>query len=304
VEPNDTQTEVVSGAAKDVFDVEAHEADDDVTALEDDVVADGTKQRRQRSTIAFPYNDLQDAIAVAHAIHQNGGDWATDDQLAAWLGHEGIRSGAFRLKVSTARTFGLISVGREQITLTDLGNQIIDPQRNPRQARVSAFLSVPLYRSLYDSHRGRMLPPDPALEQVMVNLGVSVKQKDKARQAFQRSAKQAGFFDQGSTRLVLPSGISDSPISMPGRGDADPVDEVIPPRVEPPTPRSDQVSGGGTSGDIPPVKRGTGNFLIDGLFEALPTPGQPWSGPERKAWITLAEAMFDVVYGKLPDTRS
>ena len=43
------------------------------------------------------------------------------------------------------------------------------------------------------------MPPAAALEREMVELGVSPKQKDKARQVFERSAEQAGFFATGGT---------------------------------------------------------------------------------------------------------
>jgi hypothetical protein len=36
-------------------------------------------------------------------------------------------------------------------------------------------------------------------------LGVAKKQTDKARQTFQRSAQQAGFFAYGQDRLVMPA---------------------------------------------------------------------------------------------------
>jgi hypothetical protein len=42
------------------------------------------------------------------------------------------------------------------------------------------------------------------LEREIANLGVAPKQTDKARQSFERSARQAGFFLQGEDRLVQP----------------------------------------------------------------------------------------------------
>ena len=38
----------------------------------------------------------------------------------------------------------------------------------------------------------------------MANLGVSSKQTSRARQAFERSANDAGFFQHGMDRLVMP----------------------------------------------------------------------------------------------------
>ncbi len=89
---------------------------------------------------------------------------------------------------------------------------MINSSPQARQARITAFLNVPLYRRLYENYKGRNLPPDPGLEQAIVNLGVSAKQKERARQVFQRSANYAGFFNQGRNRLILPAGLTDSPL--------------------------------------------------------------------------------------------
>ena len=74
---------------------------DDATEKKDDevlgTVADGAS--RQRSTIGFPYMDLDDALEVASAIHDNVGQGECDeDQLAAWLQLSVKSSGFLRLK--------------------------------------------------------------------------------------------------------------------------------------------------------------------------------------------------------------
>src|SRR4051812_41576788 len=72
-------------------------------------------------------------------------------------------------------------------------------------ARVDAFLHVPLYRRIFEHHDGYTLPGAGPLERFMREAGVSPKQTGKARQAFMRSARQAGFFAHGEDRLVRPS---------------------------------------------------------------------------------------------------
>jgi hypothetical protein len=79
----------------------------------------------------------------------------------------------------------------------------VDPQKL-KDGKVRAFYAVPLYKSIYERFDGRPLPPAAALERVIVELGVSQKQATTARQVFQRSAKQAGFFEHGINRLVEP----------------------------------------------------------------------------------------------------
>jgi hypothetical protein len=113
-------------------------------------------------------------------------------------------SGAFRLKTSTSRMFGFIEKdGRAAYKLSPLGQEVVNDKSEMR-ARAAAFLNVGLYSQIFDKYRGHLLPPAKALEREMAGFGVSPKQTDKARQAFERSARQAGFNAQGDDRLVQP----------------------------------------------------------------------------------------------------
>lgn len=243
---------------------------------------DGKKY--ERSTIQFPYGDLDDAVVVAKTLHRESGGHARIDQLVAWLGHKALDSGGFRTKLATARVFGLIETTREHASLTPLGQRVIDPEQEA-QARVEAFLAVPLYRVVFDRYRGRLLPPDVGLEREMVNLGVAPKQGEKARQAFQRSAAQAGFFGQGRDRLVLPAFASNGEATHPpaesDSAGARPVD------------RSRQPVRLGGGGEPPGPGR---HPLIDGLFTTLPPANSRWSQEKRKQWLQAAEAIFGLVY--------
>ena len=97
--------------------------------------------------IEFPYGDLNDAVSVAQAIHDNAGMSCTTEQLAAFM-NQSVSSGAFRLKVSTARTFGVTDNERGKVSLTELGRRIVNPEYEKR-ASAAAFLKVPLYKGLY-----------------------------------------------------------------------------------------------------------------------------------------------------------
>ena len=81
-------------------------------------------RRRERSKIGFPYGDLADAVEVAKTIFKHGGQRASLDQLAAWMKHESVDSGTFRVSILTARMFGLVEAVKDHLTLTELGNQI------------------------------------------------------------------------------------------------------------------------------------------------------------------------------------
>jgi hypothetical protein len=143
--------------------------------------------------------------------------------------------GAFRLRVSTAATFGLTENERGEVKLTTLGRRIADPTQEA-PARVDAFLTVPLYLSVYENFKGYTLPGAAAIEKYMRDVGVSSKQTDKARQVFLRSARQANFFEHGEDRLVKPA-------THPGPG-TPPVD--LEPKKDPPRdPKHGSGSGDG-----------------------------------------------------------
>ncbi len=229
--------------------------------------------RRERSTIQFPYGDLEDAENIANAIHHNAGDKCSTEQLAAWL-KASPTSGTFRLKLSTASTFGLTENQRGGIALTELGRRILDPAQQ-RRARVDAFLKVPLYAAIYEKYKGYMLPPPKALERDITGLGVSPKQADKARQAFERSAKRAAFFENGTERLVMPARL----------------DGIAPEtkKVEEERQTTKQGGGSGNGGD------GLHPF-IQGLLATLPPAETVWPIAKRKKWLSTAENIFALIY--------
>jgi hypothetical protein len=228
---------------------------------------------RQRSTIGFPYMPLKDAVELAEAIHGNVGlGECDDDQLAAWTG-QSTKSSGFRVQISSARLFGLITSDTTgKYRLTELGRMIIDPN-NSREAKAQAFLNVPLYKAIFDKYRGGVLPSQAAaLEREMVGLGVSDKIKARARQTFERSAEQAGYFEHGKNRLVTPA-VSTSR-------------EAPEPEVE--EPRNGGNSGGGPPNGVDPI--------IQGLLARLPVSGGVWPEAERNLWLELLKGSFKLIY--------
>lgn len=253
----------------------------------------GAKQKRtkQRSAISFPYSDLSDALGTVAVIHDHAGYRCELSQLVSWMGHDNVRSGTFRQKLATARTFGLIKWDEQYAELTPLGRQSVDPQQE-KAARVEAFLTVPLYRQIYERFKGHRLPPDSGLESEMAALGVSSKQTDKARRAFQRSADQAGFFTVGRDRLVLPAGHGALlPDVQPGTR----LTETGTPAVEVRTPRPEPQL------DRPPLRATIGETTLhpalEGMLLTLPKAGSAWPAEKRKQWLDAVALIFGLVYG-------
>ena len=241
----------------------------------------GADGQVERSTIGFPYLDLDVAVEVARAVYNRSGLGSCEvDELAAEMSQ--TVSGAFRLKTATAKIFDLVDKdGRSAFRLTQLGRRLVS-EGSETDARAEAFLAVPLYKEIYDQYRGHNLPPAKALEREMRNLGVSSKQTDKARQAFERSARQAGYFDAGENRLVRPRSnttspkAEDTPSQEANKQTGSKTDQV-----------TERAGNGGDAGLHP---------FIQGLLQTLPEPDTVWSVEGRAAWLETAANCFTLMY--------
>lgn len=243
--------------------------------LDDELSDDG---KRQRSKIAFPYSDYNAAISVARTIHSyvGHGDCATS-QLAPWM-NQSAKSSGFRLQISASRLFGLIeSKNAESYHLTVLGIKAVDSAQE-KAARAEAFLRVPLFNALFEKYKGVTTPPAAALEREIVALGVSEKQKAKARQVFESSSEQTGFREKGSSRLVKPASmvipnLSDE-VNAGGGGDGN---------------GGNGGDGGGQGGlDLDP--------LLVALLQKIPKRGVDWPKEKRVRWFKTFAMNVSQVY--------
>src|SRR5438045_3501288 len=86
------------------------------TRTSEDSEKEATK--RERSSIAFPYNDLDDALQVARAIHDHVGVGDCDDaQLSAWM-NQSSKSSGYRMRLTAARMFGVLDPSSDRRKLT------------------------------------------------------------------------------------------------------------------------------------------------------------------------------------------
>jgi hypothetical protein len=250
---------------------------------------DTDAQARQRSSISFPYVDLGAAFNLALAIHSHVGHGScTEDQLAAWT-DQSARSSGFREQIRAAKMASLVEGENGNLHLVDYGQWLADPDK-ARNAKARAFLSVPLFKAVYEKYRGTVLPPAAALERDMVGLGVSEKQKDRARQVLERSADLSGFFESGKTKLVMPA-LAQGSGGGAGR-------EIV---------RDKGGSGGqgdsrtGTGGSGAGSGSGNGSGgqndpLINALIQKLPSGGN-WPVDDRINWLKMLVMGFQVAYG-------
>lgn len=231
--------------------------------------------RRQNSTIKFPYVALDDVSGIAETMLHTFGGRCSMVQLATALNQK-PSSGAFRVKVTAAKMFGVITGRGDSLTLTPLGTALADPAER-RQARVTAFLNVPLYEKMYEeaTRQGGIVPSTiKALEAMIMHLGVVQGQAETARLAFQRSAKFAGFNEYGSDRLVMPALLDSEPAPVSAPEEAGAENEQIQPAV---------------------TLAGKPTILVE-VFKRLPDEGEAFPPDARAAWMTLLAASLDVLY--------
>lgn len=235
---------------------------------------------RAKSTIEYPYLDLDNAIEIVKQIHKVEGDRCEWKQLATSLG-VAADGGGYRMRLLTAKTFGLLTYEKGQIMLTDCGIKATDPNFEKR-ARFEAFMNVPLFKSLFERFNGQQLPPVAAIERAIENLGAAPKQKDKARQVFQRSAKQANLFELSSDRLSIPPGLNTQKKEAEPPQNDESLNEVG-------AKKNQQSNGGGGNG-------GLYHPFIQGLIDKLPIPETSWSLKDRAKWLNTAANIFDLMY--------
>jgi hypothetical protein len=241
------------------------------------------ERKRFRSEVEFPYSDLESAVELGQTIHAKAGNSCAIDELAAWMGQT-ASGGTFRTRLGAARMFGLIETSAGRVLLTQLGRDVLDNSGSERAARITAFLNVELFRVMYDQHKGNALPPPPAIERQMEQLGVSPKQKERARQTFMKSAHYAGFIDGTTGRFVKP-GIAQKNESH-----------------EQPSSDNANRGGRGSGGGNPPPP--TIDPIIQGLLARLPKSGDIWPEVERKLWLDLLSGSFKLIYKDKADQES
>lgn len=235
-----------------------------------------------RPRLRFPSYTLGSAVDLAEAVYQQHGTECTLPQLAASVDRS-PKASSFRQQVAAARSFGFFQRRSKTVELTDLGQAVNDPDRRV-DALVEAFLSVGLFRELYQRYEGNVLPPSAGLEGVLQELGVAAEAARRARRVFHRSAADAGLFAAGSNRLIRPS----TSIRPPSEAEA-----AATPGDAPVT---DADASSLTSESVDPV--------LGALVQKLADKDNFKDVDQRKQWFEIFKLTFEMVYGSLSNGES
>jgi len=243
---------------------------------------------RAQSGVRFPYFDLEKSVEVAKVMHEQGGGRCDLAQLATLLGYSGVGNGAFRVRVSAAKMFGVIEdADGEGLRVSARGQAIVAPISDAAamRARVDAFMGVDLFKKVYDQFHGTSLPEEVGLRNLLQTRYRVVQDRIAPTiRIMLDSAEQAGLFKAAGnrTRMVLPLGTTAATTPPPA---------TPPPAAHEPPPRGGNGGGGGGGGgdlDIDPA--------ILGLLKRLPPGGTPMSSKTRKSLIEAFTATVNFIY--------
>lgn len=234
---------------------------------------------------ASPRYDLDSSLQVAKAILDHGGE-VTSQTMAGLLGYKGTENGAYLSRVAAAKSFGLIEGSATKLTVTLQARTILEPDfpEAAIEARVKAFLDVPLFAEVFRELEGRPLPDSPiGLRNLLKNrFGVGEKQAAMAASRLTESASQAGLFSVNPERMILPRKNASTGQRRPEPS----VEEGVAQGVQ-----TVRAAPAQTSSEFP--------TLIQGVLEMLPVAEKGWSEPELVFWVKFFEDALRVVY-KLP----
>ena len=231
----------------------------------------------------MPQLHLQGCIEIVNSIHELGGNSCEWDQLAGKMS-QAAQGGGFRVKLLACRAFGLLTYKGQDVTLTDLGMAVLDPDKQ-KGSRVAAFLTVPLFRKLCEEWRSAPLPPVAAIERKMVSMGVTQKQALRARQRFLRSARDAGFFEIAADRLVKPSLQNQNQDQQPKLKN----DE------------SEKPSKSGNGGE--PPDQSDIHPVMKALLAEMPPQGGTWETARCVTWLQMVVLSLGLIYENHDELR-
>jgi hypothetical protein len=234
-------------------------------------VADGSRRRRRPST-GYPVIDLGEAASVLVRASQHGWEH-TVAEVAGYMGHATVNSGAFRAKLAALRDYGLVSGRGESLEITAVGRKIAIPETEAeRRAALQEAFANTVFDGLYqESVKGQPIAIESIGRRAVSKLGVAPSSLRSFGETFARSAAAAGLAETtGDGKVTL--------FSRPqaGSSDADNLNPLA------------GASAAGTPAAVPPqAARGSAKPVLDqrwpfpdGEVALIVTIGRPLSAAD------------------------
>lgn len=251
---------------------------------------------KPKSSVHFPYVNLDRSIEVARKIIEQAGGRCDRTQLAAILDYSGVQNGGFLSRVAAAKMFGLIEESASGISVTERGRAIVSPVRESDgdSARVDAFLSVELFRRVFEEFSGQTLPQVAGLQNLLQNTyGVVPNQVGNALRVLLDSADTAGFFRvaKNRSRMIKPI------IDAESASKVDSADQI------PPAKEGRVADQKGGDAGLPPGGGGSDGVhpALLGLLKTLPAAGAKLGPKRRKALVDAFTSTINLIYPEEED---
>jgi hypothetical protein len=143
-----------------------------------------------------PFITFATAVSFAEKIYENGGSKASYDMLSRIFDNS-TKSSSFAKKLAVLKLYGLvIEPSKGDVLLTETATSIVAPQ-SPQAAgtaRKEAFLRIEPFAKIYERHKGKLLPADEFLKNILEqDSGVPKDLSDAWLQAFKEAIGVAGL---------------------------------------------------------------------------------------------------------------
>ncbi len=158
------------------------------------MAASGEHKRLPRGTRP-PLLALGEAADLCVRLYEHAGGTAGFDLLSQ-LANNSVSSSTFIKKLSSLKAYGLVSEQNKLITLTDLGLAIAAPTDSEGSAAAMkvALLKVDVFGRIYERHRGKLLPADEFLRNIIQGeFGIPRSVADSWVRSFKDGARAAGL---------------------------------------------------------------------------------------------------------------
>jgi hypothetical protein len=154
-----------------------------------------SKPERMRRGSFPPYLGLTEAFDLTRLIYEQGGGQASFDLMSRLTGNSSSSSN-FIKKIGAMKLYGLVSEQNGTLMLTEQGFAIAAPtnEGSDGSAKKASLLSVPTFAKLFDRHKGKLLPADEFLRNIIEqDIGIPRELSSEWVRAFKDAAKAAAL---------------------------------------------------------------------------------------------------------------
>lgn len=166
-----------------------------------------TRKRPTRAEFQFPIYTLSAALGIAGKVESEGAGSLSEAALAIAMGASSKSSG-FKLKVLTAKQFGLLVKQGDNYKTTELAKLIFKPVSPEEKATAlaQAFHNISLFKAVSERYKGSPLPTDEALKNILEReFKITQERVSSAQSMLINSAQTAGVLQESHGKVYLVS---------------------------------------------------------------------------------------------------